>query len=184
LDKSELFNLMPEYYRKSKVIDNVNTVHSIELTNYLTQINNTLNQFFLDSADTTLNRWEAEVGIQVDNTYNIDYRRSNTKAKLRGKGTVTIKMIENVAEAYSNGDVDIIENSSNYSFAVKFRGSYGIPPNIEDLRKAIEEIKPAHLAFDFEYTYMTFNEFDNYNKTWNAWDTLNLTWDEFEVYNI
>ncbi len=91
-------------------------------------------------------------------------------------------MIANTAASYSNGEVEVIENPDNYSFIIKFVGSKGIPANMADLAITIEEIKPAHLAFSFEYTWMTWNEFENYNKTFDEWDMLNLSWDEFEMY--
>jgi hypothetical protein len=91
-------------------------------------------------------------------------------------------MIQNVAKSFSNGDVDIVEDNTDYQFTVKFVGTMGIPPNMDDLTAAIEDIKPAHLAFIFEYTYITWAEFDSYNKTWDQWDTFNLTWNQFEEY--
>lgn len=91
-------------------------------------------------------------------------------------------MIQDVASSYSNGEVDVIEDNANYRFIIKFVGVKGIPANMADLTLTIEEIKPAHLAFEFEFTYLTWNEFDNYSKTSDEWDNLNLTWDEFETY--
>lgn len=173
---------MPKYYKTSKVIDNINTANSAELTKFKERLDGVLNQFFLDTADFSLERWEKDLGIEINNNLNIDFRRSRIKSKLRGQGTVTIKLLKNVAESFSNGQVEIIENNANYEFTIKFVGTLGIPPNMNDLEKAIEEIKPAHLGYKFEYTYLTWDEFDNYNKTFNEWDALNLTWDEFEKY--
>ena len=78
--------------------------------------------------------------------------------------------------------VEVIDDNANYRFIIKFIGILGIPGNMADLTITIEEIKPAHLSYVFEYTFLTWNEFDNYNKTWNEWDALNLTWNEFEKY--
>lgn len=180
--KTTLLSYMPIYYRKSKVIDNINNSNGIELENFNNKLESTLNQFFIDTADFTLERWEKDLGLDINNNLNIEYRRSRIKARLRGQGTVTIKLIENVAESFSNGEVAVTEDNPNYSFTIKFIGIKGIPPNMDDLQRAIEEIKPAHLAFKFEYTYLTWDEFDNYNRTWDEWDALNLTWDELEVY--
>mgnify|MGYP001009127868 FL=1 len=111
-----------------------------------------------------------------------EFRRERIRAKIRGIGTVTKQMIEVVAKSYSNGEVEVIENPADYSFKIKFVGVRGIPANMADLTLTIEEIKPAHLAYTFEFTYITWAEFDGYNKSWDTWDTLNLTWDEFETY--
>ena len=46
----------------------------------------------------------------------------------------------------------------------------------------IELNKPAHLGYKIVYSYMTWDEFDRYNKTWDAWDSLNLNWNDREKY--
>jgi uncharacterized protein YmfQ (DUF2313 family) len=161
---------------------NMTAAEDAEIQHFKSKVTQTLNQFFVDLADSSLERWEKELGIPVNNSKPAAFRRSVIKSKLRGSGTVTVKLIKNVSESYSNGEVDVIEDNAAHFFSVKFVGVYGVPPNVEDLRKAIEEIKPAHLDFVFEYTYMSWDQFDGYNKTWDQWDALNLTWDQFEVY--
>lgn len=153
MDNTTLLNYMPSYYKTSKVIDNLNNANAIELDNFDKKLDSVLNQFFIYTADFALERWERELGIEVNNNYNIDFRRSIILSKIRGQGTVTINLIKNVSESFANGEVNVIENNSVYSFTVKFIGSKGIPPNLEDLKKAIEDIKPAHLAVVYEFTY-------------------------------
>lgn len=182
MDKTTLMNYMPKYYKTSRVIDNINEANATELTTFKASLQDVLDQFFIETADYTLARWEQELGLEVNENYNTEYRRTRVKARMRGQGTVTVKLIKNVSESFSNGEVDVIEDNANSKFVVKFVGTMGIPPNIVDLQAAIEDIKPAHLDYTFEYTYMTFDQFDNYNKTWAQWDALNLTWDQFEVY--
>ncbi|WIF95113.1 YmfQ family protein [Caminicella sporogenes] len=153
---SKLMQYLPNYYRTSKVMTNITDVYDIELQEFQTKLDNTLNQFFVDLADTSLDRWEKELGIPVNSSKPDEYRRSVIKSKLRGQGTITINFIKNVAESYSNGEVEVTENNSNYSFTITFVGTKGIPPNMDDLKNAIEDIKPAHLGFTFEYTYNTY----------------------------
>ena len=86
-------------------------------------------------------------------------------------------MIENAAKSYSNGEVQVIENAADYSFKVKFVGTKGIPANIADLTLTINEIKPAHLAFTFEYTYNTWN--DIAGMTWGGASAY--TWEQLRV---
>lgn len=120
-----------------------------------TRLNETLNQFFVDTSTYTLERWEKDLGIPVNNSKPDDYRRSVIKSKLRGSGTITVSLIKNVSESFTNGEVEVIEQPSLYSFTIKFVGTIGIPPNLEDLQNAIEEIKPAHLAIVYEMIYNT-----------------------------
>ena len=46
----------------------------------------------------------------------------------------------------------------------------------------MRDVIPAHLDITYEFTYLTWAEFDNYNKIWQEWDNLNLTWKDFEKY--
>lgn len=168
---------MPNYYRASKVIDNLNSANALELDGFDKKLDGVLNQFFINTADYTLERWEKELGIDVNNSYDVEFRRSRIKSKLRGQGTVTVNLIKNVAESFSNGEVDILEDNPNYSFTVKFVGTKGIPPNLGDLQKAIEVIKPAHLVATYEFTYNVWGDIKAY--TWG--DLKSSTWGEIKV---
>lgn len=168
---------MPTYYKTSKIIDNLNNANAIELDNFDKKLNSILDQFFISTADFTLERWEKELGIKVDNSYNVEFRRSVILSKIRGQGTVTIDLIKNVSESFANGEVNVIENNTAYSFTVKFIGSKGVPPNLDDLKKAIEDIKPAHLAVVYEFTYNPWS----YVKTLTWQITKEDTWNTLKV---
>ena len=93
----------------------------------------------------------------ITNITNLDIqaRRENVKARMRTKGTCTITFIKNICEAYSNGEVDIIVDSANYSFVISFIGTIGIPKAINELDKTINQIKPCHLAHSYKYNFNT-----------------------------
>jgi hypothetical protein len=61
-------------------------------------------------------------------------------------------------------------------------GTKGIPPNLSDLRTVIEEIRPAHLDFDFAYTYNTWDMVEAWGMTWDELEALNITWDQLLTY--
>lgn len=177
----KLIDRLPLFYNDSiEVIDLQASLENeiLEIEKKMKEL--TSNLFVITSKN--ISEWENFVGIKSNVTKNIDFRKTNVIAKIRGQGTTTKELIENVAISFSNGEVEVMEDSPNYSFKIKFIGTKGIPPNMEDLILTIEEIKPAHLDFTFEYTYLTWDEYENYNKTADEWDALNLTWDEFEKY--
>lgn len=124
-------------------------------------IESTLNQFYVDSATYGLDYWEMMLGISKNN-FDIQTRRENIKAKMRSRGTTNIEVIKNICEAYSNGEVDVIVNHSNYSFVIKFVGSIGIPQAFDELDKTIENIKPCHLAHSYEFTYNAHNKLSKF----------------------
>lgn len=128
---------------------------SEDINNLSTNFNETIDQCFINTATDLLSRYEKIYGLEVDISKNAEFRRERIRAKARGTGAITKQMLAEITTSYSNGEVEIIEDTSNYSFVVKFIGTLGIPANMADLTLTIEEIKPAHLSFTFEYTYHT-----------------------------
>ena len=115
-----LINKLPSFYENdtTKVIQNSFSVEANSINN---EVENTLNQFFVNSATYGLDKWENMLGISKNN-FDIQTRRENIKAKMRTRGTTSIDVIKNICEAYSNGEVDVIVNHSDYSFVIKFVG--------------------------------------------------------------
>lgn len=166
----ELINLLPDYYKGNRTMEELQEIFSNDINHFVGGFDETIDQCFVNTATSLLSRYENIYGLQVDVSKSDEFRRERIKAKIRGVGTVTKQMIEAVARSYSNGEVEVIEDPANYSFKVKFVGTKGLPPNMADLTVTIEEIKPAHLAFEFEYTY----------NTWN--DVAHMTWGEASAY--
>lgn len=163
---------LPNYYRTSEIMTNLTATEDLELQELLNKIADIFNQFFIDLADSSLERWEKDLGIEVNNSKSNDSRRSIIKSKLRGHGAVTVNLINNVSQSFSTDEVEIIEDNSNYSFTIKFVGRRGQPPNFEDLKKAIEEVKPAHLDVKYDYEYITWEDLILLN-----WSKIkNYTW--------
>ena len=155
-----LINKLPSFYDNdiTKPIQNSFTVEANSIND---EVENTLNQFYVDSATYGLNNWEKMLGISKNN-FDIQTRRENIKAKMRSRGTTTLSVIKNICEAYSYGEVDIVVDHANYSFEVHFIGSIGIPQAFAELDKTIEEIKPCHLAHSYKFNYNTHSNLANY----------------------
>ena len=155
-----LINKLPSFYENdtTKVIQNSFTVEANSMNN---EVENTLNQFYVDSATYGLDKWEKMLGISKNNN-DIQTRRENIKAKMRSRGTTSIEVIKNICEAYSNGIVEIIVNHSNYSFAIDFVGSIGVPKAFAELDKIINEIKPCHLAHSYKFNYNTHTDLSKF----------------------
>ena len=175
MDDRTLTEKMPVYYQTSKLTAAINGANADELNRIEKRFDDVLDQFFVNTADFSLSRWEEELGLEVNENYDIEYRRSRIISKLRGTGTVTVKLVESVAESFSNAECEIIEHPAEYRFTVKFVGMIGIPPNMEDLRAALEDCKPAHLNFDFEYTYNTHSDLSRFTHSeLSVWTHLEL----------
>ncbi|MCL6615562.1 MAG: YmfQ family protein, partial [Anoxybacillus ayderensis] len=80
---------------------------------------------------------------------------------LRGIGTVTVALIKNVAESWYNGEVEVTEQPSLYTVKIKFVSKLGVPSNLADIQNALREIIPAHLAINFEFSYLLIKDVHN-----------------------
>lgn len=121
-----------------------------ELLTLLDEKNDLLDQFFIDTATWGLDDWEDLLKIKTNSKLDFDTRRSNIKAKMRGKGTTTIEVIKAISEAYTKTNVDVEVFSNLFSFTLSFITNNCSYNTILELDKKIEEIKPAHLEHKFE----------------------------------
>ena len=173
---------MPGYYRKSKVMNDI--AQSIENEFERLKAETTLieNQFFVILSDRDIKSHEEDVGLVPDTSADIETRRGRVLSKLRGTGTVTKTMMKNVAASFVNGDIEIIEYPSEYCFAVNFTSKTGVPYNIADIQAMIEEIKPAHSAVEYIFTYRLWQDILDEIQIWTTAKNYSWEWTlTFEV---
>lgn len=154
-----LMQHMPKYYRDILEIEELQNAIDLQLDELDIMSNEVLKQFFIYTATWSLPIWERIFGLTVgDTTSNLKERRENIISKLRSYGTTTKEMIARVAKAFTNGEIEVIEDNPNYSFTIKFTSIVGIPDNLENFKKIVATIKPAHLNFNVEFRYNTHNQ--------------------------
>lgn len=141
------------------------------------------NMTLSNTTETQINRREAEFGVISDPSKPIEQRRAVLVAKLRGQGTTTPEFIRSVAASYQYGEVSVDETSAPYTVQIIFESVIGIPPNMDDFVKTIEEVKPAHLVFEYVYKYNTWDMIEAFEKTWDEWEALDITFDGLMTYH-
>jgi hypothetical protein len=176
----DLMRYMPDYYITSKVMKELEHSNSLELGRLNYKIKDIKNQLWIDTATWGLTYWENEYGIETNLSLGYEQRREVLKAKKRGQGTTTKQMIKNVAETFSGGEVNIIQDNPNYAFVVQFVGVKGIPKNMQLFKDMLENVKPAHLGYTIKYTYTVWNVLKENKLTCN--NAKLKTWDELKVY--
>jgi hypothetical protein len=177
-----LLKKLPTYYQKSKVIRELFKSIELEFKSLSEETVLTENQFFVILSDRDIAKHEQDVGLVPDTAADLETRRGRVMSKLRGTGTVTKTMMKNVAASFVNGDIEIIEYPSRYCFAVKFTSRTGIPYNIEDIKAMVEELKPAHLAVEYIFTYRLWQDVLD---TLSNWTTVkSYTWEQLLVFEI
>ena len=154
--------------RGSKVYEQIFEADESQLNNRIAEIADYEKQLSISNATWALEVYERAVGLKVDNTRPIEERRSLIKSKLRGFGKSDADLIKNIVKSWTNGTTDVF--FENGLIKIKFIDTIGIPRNMTDVHASVEEIKPAHLDFVFEYLYnlyadlepFTYDQLSNY----------------------
>ena len=141
-----LVDLLPYRLQSASVVDFENAIQpamdKLEAA-FWTMADNII----VDTATDWLPLWEWAYGLTGTGT--IEARRAAVKAKMRGAATTTEELIRSVARAYSDSEPDLIVDNPKYSFYLYLYSNVGdTPEDLDNLRRVIEEIKPAHLAFE------------------------------------
>ena len=178
--ETDLLEYLPSFYHNSDVIKTFMESNSVEVDTLKAYIEDLIKNLYVKTATWGLDLFEEELGLTTDKSISYEERRERILAKKRGNGTTTKKMLKNTAEAFSGGEVEIIENFEDYSFIVKFVGVLGIPKNLTLFKNMIEEIKPAHLNYELAFTYTVWNMIMSKKAIWN--DFSNKTWVDLMSY--
>lgn len=169
-----LKSYQPEYYadvlEMAKLLDG----EGPEFDLLPARIEDLLNQAYPGYATWALERYERELQIVVDAGKPTDQRRSVIISKMRGYGKGSGELLKNVAEAYDGGTIDVSVVPAEYRIVITFVDTVGIPPNLDDLKAALEEIKPAHMTLTYEFRYLLIKEIHNV-MTINQIQTIKLS---------
>lgn len=168
----ELTNYVEEHIFTGKIFSKIFLAQQAQIDKLNNDLEDLVNQAYICTATWGLKYWENELDITVDESDTLENRRSRCFAKIRSTGNCTISYIKQVALSYNCGEIDIVEDFENYKFTVKFISIKGIPPKVDDLKKTIRLISPAHLDVEYQFTYNTWEE----TKPFYWWDLKQYTW--------
>ncbi|MBO9597922.1 MAG: YmfQ family protein [Cohnella sp.] len=174
----DLMEYLPSYYKGVVEFDELMASEGEELQALRIEKESVFAQMFLPTTTWGIERWEKELGLAIDPSKPISWRREQVSAKLRGSGTTTKEMIVRVAAAFSGGEVEVVEYPGERRFVIRFVGTLGIPTNMPGFVRMLEEIKPAHLAYSFEFTYTAWGALPE--MSWN--EASGFTWYELRTY--
>jgi len=149
---------LPSFYHDIREMKAIADAEGPELDKLTQEMDDQLNQYYPETATWTLSLYEQDLNIPVNLSKPIEQRRSVIISKMRGSGRVSASMLKNVAQAYDRGNIEVSVQPAEYRVTIHFRDTLGIPPNLGDLKSAIEEIKPAHIAIDYSLRYLTIAE--------------------------
>ncbi|ANA79306.1 DUF2313 domain-containing protein [Paenibacillus glucanolyticus] len=159
MSKAEVWlSYLPSFYHDVREMKAIAGAEGTELDKLTQELEDLLDQYYPETATWALSRYEQDLNIPVNLSKPIEQRRSVIISKMRGSGKVSVSMLKNVAQAYERGSIEVTVQPDAYKVTIHFRDTLGIPPNLSDLKSAIEEIKPAHMTVDYALRYLTITE--------------------------
>lgn len=148
-----LLNLLPKYYWESPEVVTLQSSIGSEIDRAKDAEQDLFAQLNVETATWGLGLWEKAFGIKPDVSKSVTERRARIKSKMRIRGVTTVEVLRKVAASFASdsAEVDIIEYNPEYRFIVRYIETLGRPPDYRGLTEAVEEIKPAHLAWGVEF---------------------------------
>ena len=156
---SMLTDRLPDHYRDCPPVAELERVLGLESGSLSQAEADTLAQLWVDTATWGLDLWETWCGLPVDRTGLYSARRGRIKAKLRGQGTTTADSIADVVASFGfqPEQISVLEHFGENRFEVVLSDLAVVPEDLSGPTAAVNEIKPAHLAwyFTFELAALT-----------------------------
>lgn len=172
-----LKDYVPNLIANSKPFSANYNAQQAEIDNFNIAIADIINQCFIDTATWGLDYWETFAGLALG-FEDYEARRIRIKSVIRGFGTISKFMLQNLLKAMPYGDAEIIEAPSSSTFKIKFNNYFSIPINIPDILKTVDMIKPAHLTYNYTFAY---NWWDGTAVKTDTWNNVG-TWGNFRTY--
>ncbi|GAB6927042.1 hypothetical protein JCM10914A_10250 [Paenibacillus sp. JCM 10914] len=152
---------LPDYYDGVLEMEELLSSEGVEVEKLMGRIEELLMQSYPDLATWTLNRYEKDLHITPEAGKPIEQRRSVIISKMRGNGKVSGNLLKSVAQAYDGGQVNVSVEPARYRIIITFIDTLGVPVNIDDLKKALDDIKPAHLSLVYDFRFLLIRDINN-----------------------
>lgn len=170
---------LPYYYRKSQFVKDVYEVVQTALDKITADISaGDLNLFITTASDFVLH--EKDVKLPNDTSIDSETRRAKVLARLQGNEVLTVSALKKLVGLYEKTGCSITEDYENYVVMILFDGMTGKPYNFEQMKAAIEEVKPAHLSFEYLFVRNTWGDARQKFGIWGK--TGGYTWNGAAYY--
>ncbi|SER87141.1 putative phage tail protein [Psychrobacillus sp. OK032] len=175
---------MPKYYEDLADVMRMVETEANEVTRVQAKLNELLDQFYVNTATKGLNRWESLTDIEQKAARSTDSRRHFINAKLRGVGTVTRELINEIVDSFYGATIE--EVPDEMAMKIKITSRRGVPKNFEDIERSVEDVMPAHIGTDFSFSFLPWHELDMIRQQWadisvfKMADVAEKPWREFE----
>ncbi len=141
----KLIEYILDFMRKSKLTQMLFSAFEYMLSDMRNDSKKTEKNVFAVTADEHIDLHEKDVGLTAVSG-NIESRRANVISRLRGWHITTVPEAEDLIKAYGFEKAEVSEDFAHYMFSIKTDAPKS--DIFYDMCRALEEIKPAHLAVD------------------------------------
>ncbi len=170
---------LPHYYRKSKVVEDLYAAVQKILDNVSVDISaEDLKLFITTTTDFT--QHEKDVGL-TSITADNETKRARVLARIQGGGVLTKQALEELIYIYDKTGCAIDEHFSDYNVTITFTGRKGQPYNLDEIKTAVVEVKPAHISVEYVFSKNTWADLSDKLNTWG--NASSLTWGGAEDYD-
>lgn len=146
-----MFSYLSWYYDNSRILKSVLDSQGIEIDAARTALEETLKQFYVDTADWGLVHWEKELAINPPANATLELRRALINAKLLAPEIMTPERIEAIVNCFvPDKDAKVIARCKTYTFDI-YLPSFVPFDSAQEMYKAIYEAKPAHLGVKYQF---------------------------------
>lgn len=152
MDRYDLMLQLPEFYRTMPFAE-LQRVLGEMLRRAGEDVDFTLRQLSPSTASGWgLTMWESAYGIPTDRSKSEADRRARLIAKVGAQGALTVEALETLASSVTGYPAEVEEDPEHYRFLVWIIGS-GSMDSFPALTDAVNEVKPAHLAYHLAARY-------------------------------
>lgn len=156
--KDNLIKNLHKLYRNDPYIQKIFNAAGLSMDNIDSAIEDMKKQYWFDTMTWGIPIVENMLSLKTDSTAPIEDRRSQLEARWKSNGKTDINLLQAVANSWKNGDVTV--SFVGGKIKVAFSGEYGIPDDIIGLQKALDDVKPAHLAIIYAFRYFLIKDID------------------------
>lgn len=174
-----MISKLPYYYQKSQVTKDFYSVIQNILDKMSAGISEEDLRLFITTTD-SFSLHEKDVGLS-EIASDSETKRARVIARLQGNNLLTRGELEQLVGVYEKTGCTVIEDYPNYTITILFSGRVGKPYNLEQIKEAIEEVKPAHLKMEYAFQK---NTWDDALRKFGTWENASgYTWNEVSDYD-
>lgn len=143
----DTLNFLPQFLLSNPDMAELLSAEQKELENFFDYIELMRNQPTISTASIYLSRYEKMFGLGISPALSDSERIGRILAKMNTRTNSTVEAIKVVVSSITGCSTDIEEYYDQYMFMIDVLRDNRQLISVEDIKAAVEIIKPAHLAF-------------------------------------